>query len=71
MPLRTLFLQEMISEGVLIPYIAISFSHTENDVNRTIEAARRALTTYSRALDEGTDKFLVGPPVKPVFRKFN
>jgi glutamate-1-semialdehyde 2,1-aminomutase len=71
MPLRTLFLQEMISEGVLIPYIATSFSHTENDVDRTIEAARRALTTYSRALDEGTDKFLIGPPVKPVFRKFN
>jgi glutamate-1-semialdehyde 2,1-aminomutase len=71
MPLRTLFLQEMISQGVLIPYIAISFSHSESDVSRTLEAARRALAVYARALDEGTDKLLVGQPVKPVFRRFN
>ncbi len=71
MPMRTLFLQEMIAQGVLIPYIAASFSHTEKEVDRTLEAAARALDVYGRALEEGVDKYLVGPPVKPVFRKFN
>jgi glutamate-1-semialdehyde 2,1-aminomutase len=71
MPMRTLFLQEMIAQGVLIPYVATSFSHTETEVDRTLRAAACAFDVYGRALDEGVDKYLVGPPVKPVFRKFN
>ncbi len=71
MPLRTVFLQEMIAQGVLIPYIATSFSHTQKEVDRTLEAATQALDVYARALDEGADKYLVGPAVKPVFRKYN
>jgi len=71
MPFRTLFLQEMIQHGVLIPYVATSFSHTEKEVDQTLEAATHALDVYARALEEGVDKYLVGPAVKPVFRKFN
>ena len=71
MPLRTLFLQEMISQGVLIPYLAISFSHTEREVEQTLAAATEALAVYGRALEEGVDNYLVGPAVKPVFRRFN
>ncbi len=71
MPLRTLFLQEMIARGVLFPYIAISFSHTSREVEQTLAAASEALEVYGRALNEGTEKFLEGPAVKPVFRKFN
>jgi glutamate-1-semialdehyde 2,1-aminomutase len=71
LPFRTLFLQEMIQHGVLIPYVATSFSHTEKEVDQTLEAATHALDVYARALEEGVDKYLVGPAVKPVFRKFN
>jgi glutamate-1-semialdehyde 2,1-aminomutase len=71
MPLRTLFIQEMTTKGVLIPYIATSFSHTEKEVEQTLEAATHAFDIYGRALADGVDKFLVGPVVKPVFRKFN
>jgi glutamate-1-semialdehyde 2,1-aminomutase len=71
LPFRTLFLQEMIQHGVLIPYVATSFAHTEREVDQTLEAATHALDVYARALEEGVDKYLVGPAVKPVFRKFN
>ena len=71
LPFRTLFLQEMIQNGVLIPYVATSFAHTEKQVDQTLEAATHALDIYGRALEEGVDKYLVGPAVKPVFRKFN
>jgi glutamate-1-semialdehyde 2,1-aminomutase len=70
-PLRTLFLQEMIKHGVIIPYIAPSFSHSQAHVDRTIAAARESLRVVRQALEVGVDALLVGPAVKPVFRKFN
>jgi hypothetical protein len=30
-----------------------------------------AAEVYARALEDGVDSFLVGRPVKPVFRAFN
>lgn len=71
MPFRTLFLQETIAAGVLIPYIAIAYQHTPVDVERTLEAVEQALQVYGRALEDGVDQHLVGPAVKPVFRAFN
>jgi glutamate-1-semialdehyde 2,1-aminomutase len=68
---RTLFLQEMISNGVLMPWIALSYSHQEPELSMTLEAVHRSLITYRKALDEGVGKFLVGPVIKPVFRKYN
>jgi glutamate-1-semialdehyde 2,1-aminomutase len=35
-----------------------------------VAAVDRALGVYRRALDEGVEKYLVGPPVKPVFRTY-
>jgi glutamate-1-semialdehyde 2,1-aminomutase len=29
------------------------------------------LQVYKKALEDGVEKYLVGRPVKPVFRKFN
>ena len=69
--LRTLFLQEMIAQGVLIPYIVPSFSHTELEVEATLDAARNALGVYKEALERGTEGLLEGSAVKPVFRKYN
>jgi glutamate-1-semialdehyde 2,1-aminomutase len=65
---RALFLQELIKRGVLAPSFVVSYSHSDRDIDLTIEAVAEALTIYRRALDEGVDRYLVGPPVKPVFR---
>jgi glutamate-1-semialdehyde 2,1-aminomutase len=68
---RALFLQETIQRGLLMPSLVISFSHTDAEINRTIEGISEALVVYRKALENGVDKYLIGRPVKPVFRKFN
>ena len=70
-PFRTLFLQETIQRGLLMPSLVVSFSHTDKDIDRTAEAIGEALWVYRKALDEGIEKYLVGRPVKPVFRQHN
>ena len=70
-PFRTLFLQEIIKRGILAPSFVISYSHSDSAVDRTIEAVDESLRIYRKALDEGIEKYLLGRPVKPVFRKFN
>lgn len=70
MPLRTLVMQEMIKSGVLFQGIFVPcFSHSDEDVQYFIEAFDKALGIYKQALENGVDKFLVGEPTKPVFRK--
>jgi glutamate-1-semialdehyde 2,1-aminomutase len=68
---RALFLQETIKRGLLIPSLVVSFSHTDADIDRTIDAVGESLQVYRRALEDGVEKYLIGRPVKPVFRKFN
>ncbi len=70
-PFRTLFLQEMIQQGFLTPSLVVSYSHSDADIARTIEGAGEVLQVYKKALEDGVEKYLVGRPVKPVFRKFN
>jgi glutamate-1-semialdehyde 2,1-aminomutase len=70
-PYRTLFLQEMIKRGVLAPTMLLSYSHTDLDIDRTIEATAESLAVYKRALEDGLDRYLVGPPAKSVYRRFN
>ncbi len=69
--LRTLFSQEMIRNGVLMPWIALSWRHGDAELAATERALDASLAVYKKALDQGVDKFLVGPAIKPVFRKFN
>ncbi|MBK7666212.1 MAG: glutamate-1-semialdehyde 2,1-aminomutase [Sphingobacteriaceae bacterium] len=69
--LLTLFSQEMIRNNVLIPWIAFSQSHSDLELDITLDAAEKALGIYKNALEDGVEKFLVGTAVKPVFRKFN
>jgi glutamate-1-semialdehyde 2,1-aminomutase len=68
---RALFLQETIQRGLIMPSLVVSFSHSDADIDRTIEAIGESLQVYRRALEDGVENFLVGRPVKPVFRKFN
>jgi glutamate-1-semialdehyde 2,1-aminomutase len=64
---RSLFLQEIIKRGVIGPSWVVSYSHTDADIDRTIEAVDGALAVYAQALSEGVEKLLVGPPSRPVF----
>ena len=68
---RTLFIQESMKRGVLGSSLVVSYSHTEQDIDRTIEAFHGAMGVYKKALDEGLEKYLVGRPVKPVMRARN
>jgi glutamate-1-semialdehyde 2,1-aminomutase len=64
---RSLFLQEMISRGVLAPSFVVSYSHTDADIDRTIAAVDGALEVYARALEDGFEKHLLGRPTRPVY----
>jgi glutamate-1-semialdehyde 2,1-aminomutase len=68
---RTLFMQELIRRGVIAPSFVVSFSHGDNEIDRTGEAVHEALTIYRKALEEGVEKYLEGRPVRPVNRRFN
>lgn len=69
--LRTLFHQEMIKYGVLFQGIFCpNYSHSEADVKHILEAMDRACIIYKKGLEEGYQKYLVGEPIKPVFRKY-
>lgn len=71
LPLRTLFSQEMIRNGVLMPWIALSYRHGAEELAFTERAIDQTFAVYRKALDEGVDKYLQSPVIKPVFRKHN
>ncbi len=68
---RSLLLQETIRRGIIMPSLVVSYSHTDDDIDRTVEAIDGALAVYRRALDEGVEQFLVGRPSQMVMRRFN
>lgn len=70
-PFRTLFMQETIKQGLLMPSLIVSYAHTERDIEFTLQGIGEALMVYKKALEEGVDKYLIGPSVKPVFRKYS
>lgn len=69
--LRTLFSQEMINNGVLMPWIALSYRHGKAELDFTESALDATFSIYRKALDLGVEKYLIGEVIKPVFRKFN
>ncbi len=68
---RTLVLQETLRRGVLMPSLVVSYSHSDSDIDKTVDAIDSALQTYERALADGISKYLEGRPVKPAIRKYN
>lgn len=68
---RALFMQETIKRGLLMPSLIISYSHSDSDVDQTVAAIHDALYVYRRALENGVEKYLVGGPTQPVFRRYN
>ncbi len=64
---RTLFLQETVRRGVLMPSLVVSYSHEDADIDRTLAAIDGALEVYARAMVDGVDRHLVGAPSRVVF----
>jgi len=68
---RALFMQELIRNGVLAPSFVVSYSHGDEEIDRTIEAVDAALDVYAQALEDGPEGHLEGGPTKVVFRRYN
>ena len=68
---KSLMQQEMIKRGVLWQgFFNISFSHTDRDVDYTLQALEESLSVLKKAVQENRLKeSLHGIPVQPVFRK--
>ena len=69
---RTLFMQEMIKRGFLYQGIlSPCLSMSKNDIDLMLEAFTDSVKVFKKALEEGFSKYLIGPEIKPVFRKYN
>jgi glutamate-1-semialdehyde 2,1-aminomutase len=71
MEFRTLFSQEMVNNGVLMPWIALSYSHGNKELKITFDAVEKSLIIYKKALENGYKNYLNSEVIKPVFRKNN
>ena len=69
--LRSLLLQELLRHGVLAPSLMPAYAHAEADLDHTIAAFGLALDVYRRALEDGAERYLVGPPGDVVYRPWN
>ena len=45
--------------------------NTKKEMDKTLNALEKSLFIYKKALDSNPKRFIKGPVVKPVFRKFN
>jgi glutamate-1-semialdehyde 2,1-aminomutase len=68
---RTLFAQELLKRDVMMPWIAVSQAHGQSELELTLDALDGAMAIYAKALDDGIDCYLNGPPIRPVFRITN
>jgi glutamate-1-semialdehyde 2,1-aminomutase len=51
---------------VLAPSLVVSYSHTDQDIDRTLDAFDGAMAVYARALADGPERFLRGRPSRTV-----
>ncbi|WP_421781060.1 glutamate-1-semialdehyde 2,1-aminomutase [Kiloniella litopenaei] len=68
---RTLFLQEMARNDVLINFIAPSITHNDEVFDLTHKALLKTLPRYYDAIKNGVDQYLEGSVILPVFRARN
>jgi glutamate-1-semialdehyde 2,1-aminomutase len=68
--LKTLFMQEMMKQGIFMERIAISYSHTEEALLKTIVALENTFQVIAGAIRENVVKEKVeGKIIEPVFTK--
>ena len=70
--LHTSFHEEVISWGVLIPWITITYSHGDEELALTYQALQAGMRKARQVIEVGTvSTSFTGDPVKPVFRTYN
>jgi glutamate-1-semialdehyde 2,1-aminomutase len=69
--LKTYFGQEMFKHNISMMYLVTSYSHKELELEKTLDAFRKVMPKMLQAIENGYEKHLIGPVVKPVFRKYN
>lgn len=70
---KSLFMQEMVKRGILMHSGAVNlcFSHSDDDIDRTLEACQDALNIVKKAVAENkVMETLEGEPYQQVFRRF-
>jgi len=66
------FHEEVISHGVLIPWISITQSHGPRELEDTLAALQQGMRAARRAIEQDcVNEAFVGEAPKPVFRTFN
>lgn len=61
---RTLFMQELARRGVVAPSFVVSYSHSDADIAYTAKMADEAMAVYRRALEDGVERYLLGPAIQ-------
>jgi glutamate-1-semialdehyde 2,1-aminomutase len=71
--LHTSFHEEVISYGVLIPWITITYAHGDAELAKTFAALQAGMQKVRKIISSGVnvESTFTGPAVKPVFRPFN
>jgi glutamate-1-semialdehyde 2,1-aminomutase len=68
LPLRTLWMQEMIRGGILMPSLVVGYAHQADDIDWTLEVMEAGLKVLAAAIEEGVERFLIGPAILPIDR---
>jgi glutamate-1-semialdehyde 2,1-aminomutase len=71
MGLRTLFMQEMIKHGILMPQVVVAYRHGPAELALVQQALDQVMPVIAQGVDGGVERLIQGPLVKPVFRKWN
>lgn len=69
--IRSLLLQETIKRGILMTSLVVGYTHSNEDINRTLDALDGALAVVRKALENGLERYLIGSPSQSVYRKYN
>ncbi|HAC89365.1 MAG TPA: glutamate-1-semialdehyde 2,1-aminomutase, partial [Planctomycetaceae bacterium] len=69
--MRSLWLQETIKRGILMTSLVVSYTHSDQDIDQTLQAMDGAMVVYRKALEGGVENYLVGSPSQVVYRRFN
>jgi hypothetical protein len=69
--LRTLFHQEMIKRAVLFQGLFFPQKYNKKkNIEQILNDFDESFDVFKKALEDGVEKYLVGEPIKPVFRKY-
>ena len=64
-------MQEMLKHNILMPQVVVAYRHGDAELQLVERALADTMLVIAKALNEGLEKYIHGPLVKPVFRKLN